>query len=70
MMSGRARAAALLNGSLVLALKAPLAWSRLVREAHRRRRMRMGVAALPMSAPLVHDLGLVQADVRRLGLLA
>lgn len=71
-MSGQALAVAFRGGELFLALTKPVQWSRRALEQYqeRRRRARARAAGLPMRAQLLRDLGMVEADARRLGLVS
>ena len=71
-MSGQALAAGLRDGELLSALSKAAAWWRwlMAQRSLRRRRMHARAAALPMQLHHLRDLGIVEADARRLGLLA
>ena len=70
-MSVQALAVALRGGELFVALKKLCAGLLSSRKERRSRRMRgrARAAALPMRPLLLRDLGLVEADARRRGLL-
>ena len=70
-MTTQALAVALEDRQTSLALARPLVkLCQVLAQAEPRRRLRRGSAALPMRPQLLRDLGLVEADARRLGLLA
>lgn len=71
-MSGLALAVGLRDRELLAALSKPAAWWRrlMAQRSRRRQRVLARAAALPMRLHHLRDLGIVEADARRLGLLA